>query len=66
MRCYRRVVGEAMEYAANPCGEGLELGQCVFEGVALMDNAIQAEFGGDFEVLLEQVGLFLFVVVVGG
>ena len=54
------VLAKAMEHAAHFPGEWLELGERVFEGVALVDDAIQSGLGGDFELLLENVGLFLF------
>ncbi len=49
-------------------GEWLELRERVVESVALVDDAIQSGFDGDFELLLENVGLLLLVtrVVVGG
>ena len=50
-----------MEHAAHFPGEWLELGERIVEGVALVDDAIQSGLGGDFELLLENVGLLLFV-----
>ncbi len=50
-----------MEHAAHLSGERLELGERVIEGVALMDDTVQPGLGGDFELLLENVGLLLFV-----
>jgi len=61
------VVGEAMEHAADPVGERLELGQRVLQRVTLMDDAVQTQFGGDFQMLAEERGLRGFVaLVIGG
>ena len=50
-----------MEHAADFSGERLELRQRVVEGVALVDDAVQSGFDGDFDLLLENFGLPLFV-----
>lgn len=55
------VAAEAMEDAADFAGPGLELAQGRLEGVALVNDAIEFQPGGDFQLLLEDGGLFGFV-----
>ena len=56
-----RVFAKAMENAADFAGERLELRERVVKGIALVDDAVQSGFDGDFDLLLENVRLPLFV-----
>jgi len=60
-------LAEAMKHPAHLAGKQLELGESVIKGVALVNHAVQSGFAGDFQLLPEYFGLFLFVarVVVG-
>ena len=55
-----------MEHTAHLAGKRLELGESVVKGVALVDHAVQTGFAGDFQLLLENFSLFLFVTRVIG
>ena len=55
------ILAEAMEHAAQFALERLHLRQHIVERVALVNDAIETELGGDFHLLPEKVGLFLFV-----
>src|ERR1035437_582376 len=52
---------KAMKDAAHFAGERLELRKRVVERSALVDDTVQSKFGGDFELLLENFRLPLFV-----
>ena len=53
-----------MEHAAHSICERLQLGERVFQRVALMDYAVKPKFRGDFQMLAKQVRLFVFVTLV--
>ena len=50
-----------IEKIKNPVGKGLELHKRVFEGIALVNDAVQFEFRGDFKVLVKKRGLLFFI-----
>ncbi len=60
------VVREAMEHAAHAVCERLQLRQRIFQRVALVNDAVQSEFSGDFKVLPEQFGLSILVSLIVG
>ncbi len=55
-----------MKNAANFSGERFHLRERVVKGIALVDDAVQSKFGGDFDLLLENFRLLLFVTRVVG
>ena len=59
-------LAEAMKNTADFSSERFELRERVLKGVTLVDDAVQPGFGGDFELLLEDSGLFRFVTCVIG
>src|SRR5205085_3249029 len=57
----RASAAEAMEYAAQFSGISAHDFEGVVPGVALMYDDVEAELGGEIELLLEETGLFRFV-----
>ena len=53
-----------MEHAARPADERLHLGNRVVPRGALVDDAVQSKFGGDFHLLPENFRLLLFAACV--
>src|SRR5439155_10960599 len=51
------VLRETVEYAAHSRSKRLEMGKRIFLRIALVDDAVQSEFGSDFKMLAEQLGL---------
>jgi hypothetical protein len=58
------IFAETMEDALDFSGKGFELRQRVVKRVALVDDAVQSGFAGDFNLLQKNVGLALLVVCV--
>ncbi len=55
-----------MEHAARLADERFHLRERVVERGALVDDAVQAQFGGDFHLLPENLRLFFLVTLVVG